>query len=76
MPVDKPPFAVLAAPVRREQAARTRQRILDAAADLFAPQGYGTTSVRQIAESARVAPDTVCATFGSSPQPTPAPTRA
>ena len=51
--------------VRREQAARTRQRILDAAADLFARQGYGATSVRQIAEAARVAPDTVYATFGS-----------
>ncbi len=51
--------------VRREQAARTRQRILDAAADLFAWQGYGTTSVRQIADAAQVAPDTVYATFGS-----------
>jgi AcrR family transcriptional regulator len=52
-------------PARREQAARTRQRILDAAADLFARQGYGTTSVRQIADAAQVAPDTVYATFGS-----------
>jgi len=52
-------------PVRREQAARTRQRILDAAGDLFARQGYGTTSVRQIADAAQVAPDTVYATFGS-----------
>src|SRR5215467_6222433 len=52
-------------PVRREQAARTRQRILDAAGDLFARQGYGTTSVRQIAAAAQVAPDTVYATFGS-----------
>jgi AcrR family transcriptional regulator len=52
-------------PVRREQAARTRQRILDAAADLFVRQGYGTTSVRQIAQAAQVAPDTVYATFGS-----------
>jgi AcrR family transcriptional regulator len=52
-------------PVRREQAARTRQRIMDAAADLFARQGYGTTSVRQIAEAAQVAADTVYATFGS-----------
>ncbi len=52
-------------PVRREQAARTRQRILDAAGDLFVRQGYGTTSVRQIAGAAHVAPDTVYATFGS-----------
>src|SRR5438552_17619522 len=52
-------------PLRREQAARTRQRILDAAGDLFVQQGYGTTSIRQIADAAQVAPDTVYATFGS-----------
>jgi len=52
-------------PLRREQAARTRQRILDAAGDLFIQQGYGTTSVRQIADAAQVAPDTVYATLGS-----------
>jgi AcrR family transcriptional regulator len=52
-------------PVRREQAARTRQRILESAADLFVRQGYGTTSIRQIAGAAQVAPDTVYATFGS-----------
>jgi AcrR family transcriptional regulator len=52
-------------PVRREQAARTRQRILESAAGLFVRQGYGTTSIRQIAGAAGVAPDTVYATFGS-----------
>jgi AcrR family transcriptional regulator len=52
-------------PARREQAARTRQQILESAADLFVRQGYGTTSIRQIAGAARVAPDTVYATFGS-----------
>jgi AcrR family transcriptional regulator len=52
-------------PLRREQAARTRQRILEAAAELFVGHGYGATSIRQIAEAARVAPDTVYATFGS-----------
>jgi AcrR family transcriptional regulator len=52
-------------PVRQEQAARTRQRILDAAEKLFVKQGYGTTSIRQIAGAATVAPDTVYATFGS-----------
>jgi len=50
---------------RREQAARTRQRILDAAGALFVAQGYGTTSIRQIAAAAQVAPDTVYATFGT-----------
>src|SRR5215470_7812025 len=52
-------------PVRREQAARTRQRILDAAGALFVAHGYGTTSIRQIAAAAQVAPDTVYATFGT-----------
>jgi AcrR family transcriptional regulator len=52
-------------PLRQQQAARTRQRILDAAARLFVQQGYGTTSIRQIAEAAQVAPDTIYATFGS-----------
>jgi AcrR family transcriptional regulator len=46
-------------PVRREQ------RILESAAGLFVRQGYGTTSIREIAGAARVAPDTVYATFGS-----------
>ena len=52
-------------PLRQEQAARTRQRILEAAGDLFVRQGYGTTSIRQIAEAAQVAPDTVYTTFGN-----------
>jgi len=52
-------------PVRREQAARTRRRILDAAGELFVRHGYGKTSIRQIAELAEVAPDTVYATFGN-----------
>jgi AcrR family transcriptional regulator len=52
-------------PARREQAARTRQRILDAAGDLFVSQGYGATSIRQIAEVAGVAQDTVYAAFGN-----------
>ena len=51
--------------LRREQAALTRERILDAAGELFVRQGYGTTSIRQIAAGAAVAPDTVYATFGS-----------
>lgn len=51
--------------IRREQAARTRALIVDAAADLFVAQGYAATTVRQIADRAGVAPDTVYATFGS-----------
>jgi AcrR family transcriptional regulator len=52
-------------PLRREQAARTRARIVDAAAELFHARGYGPTTVRQIADAAGVAPDTVYATFAS-----------
>ena len=51
--------------LRQEQAALTRRRILDAAGELFVRQGYGTTSIRQIADTSAVAPDTVYATFGS-----------
>jgi AcrR family transcriptional regulator len=51
--------------VRREQAARTRSMIIDAAAELFTSEGYARTTVRAIAELAGVAPDTVYASFGS-----------
>lgn len=51
--------------VRAEQAARTRERILDAAGELFVADGYPATTVRAIAERAGVAVDTVYATFGT-----------
>ena len=51
--------------VRSEQAARTRARILDAAGQLFGAEGYGRTTIRQIAEAAGVAADTVYAVFGT-----------
>src|SRR4029453_6399675 len=51
--------------VRREQAARTRARILDAAGPLFEADGYARTTMRGIAQHAEVAADTVYATFGS-----------
>jgi AcrR family transcriptional regulator len=55
-------------PVRQEQAAQTRARIVAAAGDLFERTGYARTSIRQIADEASVAPDTVYATFGSKPR--------
>lgn len=55
-------------PVRQEQAARTRARIVEAAGNLFETSGYARTSIRQIAERAEVAPDTVYAVFGSKPR--------
>jgi AcrR family transcriptional regulator len=51
--------------VREEQAARTRTRILDAAAELFLERGYGRTTMKDIAVQADVARDTVHAIFGS-----------
>ena len=51
--------------LRREQAAQTRERVVDAAARLFIAQGYPATTVREIAKEAGVAVDTVYATFGS-----------
>jgi AcrR family transcriptional regulator len=52
-------------PVRDEQAARTRERILDAASELFLDRGYGRTTMKDIAERAGVARDTVHAVYGS-----------
>jgi len=52
-------------PLRQQQAAQTRGRILEAAGALFAADGYGRTTIRAIAERARVAVDTVYATFGT-----------
>jgi AcrR family transcriptional regulator len=52
-------------PARQAQAARTREQILEAADRLFRSQGFGATSVREIAEAADVVPETIYATFGS-----------
>jgi AcrR family transcriptional regulator len=52
-------------PRRREQAAATRQAILEAAERLFTERGYVGTSVAEVAEEARVALKTVYAVFGT-----------
>lgn len=54
-----------ASTVREEQAALTRKRILEAADELFAADGYVRTTINRIAERAGVASDTVYAVFGS-----------
>jgi AcrR family transcriptional regulator len=54
--------------VRDEQAARTRARILDAASTRFVERGYGRTTMKDIADQAGVARDTVHAVFGSKAQ--------
>jgi AcrR family transcriptional regulator len=55
-------------PRREQAAAATRQAILDAAQELFATQGYGRTTVAQIAAAARVATNTVYTSVGGKPQ--------
>ena len=52
-------------PVRAEQAARTRARVLEAAAELFLERGYARTTVQDLADRAGVARDTVHAIFGN-----------
>jgi AcrR family transcriptional regulator len=54
--------------VRREQAAATRQRLLDCARELFGRQGYSATTIREIADSAGVSVQTFYAVHGSKRQ--------
>jgi AcrR family transcriptional regulator len=54
-------------PLRREQAAQTRQRILDAARQLFATRGYVATTMSAIARQAGVAVETIYASAGAKP---------
>lgn len=49
---------------RRDLAQRTRQKILASARELFRDQGYGVTTIREIASRAAVAVPTVYAAFG------------
>ena len=48
---------------RQEQARETRQRIIQAAHDLFVSTGYGSTTIADIARAAGVAVETVYAAF-------------
>lgn len=50
---------------RKEQARLTRRAIVQAAYDLFVEQGYGSTTMGDIAATAGVAVETVYAAFGS-----------
>lgn len=51
--------------VRKSQKEATRQRVLDAARDLFETQGYEETTVREIARRAEVSVGSVFTTFTS-----------
>jgi AcrR family transcriptional regulator len=52
-------------PLREQAAARTRERILKCAAELFAERGYGVVTIADIAVAAGVSPKTVFASVGS-----------
>src|ERR671924_1703552 len=52
---------------RREQASETRRRIIRAAHDLFVGQGYGRTTIAEVARAAGVAVETVYAAFRNKP---------
>ncbi len=48
---------------RQEQARQTRQRVLQVAHDLFVEQGYGRTTIADVARGAGVSSETIYATF-------------
>lgn len=50
---------------RQQRAQQTRQRICEAAKDLFLTRGYAATTITEIARAAGVAHQTVYFTFGS-----------
>src|SRR2546423_637855 len=52
-------------PLRAQQAATTRQAVLDAARQLFVAQGYGATTIDQIAARAGVSKPTVFTAVGN-----------
>lgn len=52
---------------RREQAAETRLRIVQAAHDLFISEGYGRATIAAVAQAADVATETVYAAFRNKP---------
>ncbi len=54
-----------ASPLRRRQAAATRGAVLAAARELFLAQGYGATTVEQVAERAGVSKPTVFTAVGN-----------
>jgi AcrR family transcriptional regulator len=52
---------------RREQALETRLRIIRAARDLFVSEGYGRTTIAEVARAAGVAVETVYAAYRNKP---------
>jgi AcrR family transcriptional regulator len=60
-----PPAAVVASSLRRTQKEATRNRVIDAARELFDTQGYQGTTIREIARHAGVSVGSVFTTFAS-----------
>lgn len=52
---------------RREQASETRRRIISAAHGLFVGNGYGRTTIAEVANAAGVAVETVYASYRNKP---------
>ncbi|MFG2087056.1 MULTISPECIES: TetR/AcrR family transcriptional regulator [unclassified Spirillospora] len=50
---------------RAERSRRTREKVVEAARELFAAQGYGATSLQEVADRAGVAVQTVYFVFGN-----------
>jgi AcrR family transcriptional regulator len=55
------------APIRREQSALTRRRILDAAVAAFSASGWAGTTVAEVARAAGVTPQAVHLSVGAKP---------
>jgi AcrR family transcriptional regulator len=51
-------------PLRADQAAQTRHKILDSALSLFAKGGYSGTTIAAVADDAGVSPETIYQSFG------------
>ncbi len=51
---------------RQARAQQTRQRVMDVAHDLFIDQGYGRTTIAEIARDAGISVETIYAAFGST----------
>jgi len=52
---------------RSQQATETRRRIVQAAHDLFVGQGYGRTTIAEVADTAEVSVETVYAAYSNKP---------
>ena len=65
MTADVEPISSAPTPVRQSQKEATRQRVVDAARELFDTHGYQGTTIREIARHAGVAVGSVFTTFAS-----------